>query len=50
MVVALLILALPYQLWRGVHILLMTFAGMFFAVFLSTLSAGLSRHTGIPYG
>jgi predicted PurR-regulated permease PerM len=53
MVVALLltvlILGLAYLLWSGVHVLLQAFAGVLFAIFLSALSDGLSRRTGLPY-
>jgi predicted PurR-regulated permease PerM len=49
-VVAVLILALAYLLWRGVHVLLLAFAGILFAVFLSSLSGWLSQRTGIPHG
>src|SRR6266850_2596134 len=36
--------------WRGVHVLLETFAGLLFALFLYTLSDWLSRHTQLRYG
>jgi predicted PurR-regulated permease PerM len=49
-VVVLLLLTLAYLLWRGVHVLLLAFAGMLFAIFLSALSDWLSRRTGIPHG
>jgi predicted PurR-regulated permease PerM len=49
-VVAVLILALAYLMWRGVQVLLLAFAGVLFAVFLSALSGWLSRRTGIRYG
>jgi predicted PurR-regulated permease PerM len=47
--VAVLILGLAYLLWRGVHVLLLAFAGVLLAVFLSALSGELSRRTGLPY-
>jgi predicted PurR-regulated permease PerM len=47
---AVLILAVAYLLWRGIHVLLLTFAGILFAVFLSALSGGLNQRTGIRYG
>src|SRR5438477_529176 len=46
MVVAVLILALAYLLWRGVHVLLLAFAGILFAVFLSALSGWLNQRMG----
>jgi predicted PurR-regulated permease PerM len=49
-VVAVVILAVTYLLWRGTYILLLTYAGVLFAVFLPALSGGLRRRTGIPYG
>jgi predicted PurR-regulated permease PerM len=48
-VLALLILALAYLLWRGAHVLLLAFAGLLLAVFLSALSEWLSLRTGLPY-
>jgi predicted PurR-regulated permease PerM len=49
-VVVILILALAYLLWRGLHVVLLTFAGVLFAVLLSALSGWLSRRTGISHG
>jgi predicted PurR-regulated permease PerM len=47
--VSVLILALAYLLWSGFHILLETFAGILFAIFLSSLSEWLSKRMGISY-
>jgi predicted PurR-regulated permease PerM len=47
--VLLLLLAVAYVAWSGVHVLLQAFAGVLFAVFLSALSSWLSRHAGISY-
>lgn len=47
MVVAVLILAVAYLLWRGVDVLLLTFAGILLAVLLSALSGWLSQRMGI---
>src|SRR5579871_370644 len=49
-VVVLLLLALAYLLWRGMHVLLLAFAGMLFAIFLSALSSWLSRRTTLSHG
>src|SRR5438270_6060837 len=43
------ILAVVYLMWRGVNVLLLTFAGVLFAVFLSALSDWLSKRTGLSY-
>jgi predicted PurR-regulated permease PerM len=48
--IAILLLALAYLLWRGVHVLLQAFAGVLFAVFLSALAEGLRKWTRLPYG
>jgi predicted PurR-regulated permease PerM len=48
--VALLILALAYLLWRGVHVLLEAFAGVLFAVFLSAVSTWVCERTRLSYG
>jgi predicted PurR-regulated permease PerM len=48
--VTLLILALAYVVWRGAHILLQTFAGILFAVFLSALAGHVRRYTRLSYG
>ncbi len=48
-VVTVLILLLAYLLVRGVEVLLLAFAGLLFAVFLSSLSQWLSRRTRLPY-
>jgi len=50
MLIAVLILGLTYLLWRGVHVLLQTFAGVLFAVFLCALADWLSKHTRLSYG
>jgi predicted PurR-regulated permease PerM len=47
--VSVLILAAAYLLWSGFHILLETFAGILFAIFLASLSDWLSQRTGISY-
>jgi predicted PurR-regulated permease PerM len=49
LLLALLILAVAYLAWLGVHVLLLTFAGVLFAVFLSSVSDWLSRATGLGY-
>src|SRR5438132_2481144 len=43
--ITVLILAVAYFLWRGVHVLLEAFAGVLFAVFLGALSDWLSKQT-----
>src|SRR5437660_504928 len=48
--ISVLILALAYGLWRGLHILLLAFGGVLFALFLSALSDCLSERTGMRYG
>jgi predicted PurR-regulated permease PerM len=48
--ITVLVLALSYLMWRGIHVLLQAFAGALFAVFLATLSDWLSKRTGIRYG
>jgi predicted PurR-regulated permease PerM len=48
--IVLLLLALAYAAWSGIHVLLQAFAGVLFAVFLSALSTWLSRHAGLRYG
>lgn len=48
--VSVLILAVAFLVWRGLHVFLEAFAGVLLAVFLSALSDWLSRRTGIPYG
>ena len=45
--IGILLLSLTYLLWRGVHVLLLVFAGVLFAVFLAALSDWVSRHTGL---
>jgi predicted PurR-regulated permease PerM len=47
--VAVLLLGVAYLLWRGVEVLLLAFAGVLFAVFLSALGGWLSRRSGLPY-
>lgn len=49
-VVTLLLLAVAYLLWSGIHVLLLTFAGALFALFLWSLADWLSRRTGLRYG
>jgi len=49
-VVALAIIALAYILWRSIHVLLLIFAGVLFAVFLSALATWASQRTGMTYG
>jgi predicted PurR-regulated permease PerM len=50
MLLAVLILGLTYLAWRGVHVLLQTFAGVLFAVFLAALAEWLSKHTRLSHG
>jgi len=47
--VSVLIVGIAYLIWSGIHILLEAFAGILFAIFLTTLSDGLSQRTGISY-
>jgi len=49
-VVLLLILALFYVAFRGIHILLETFAGVLFAILLSSLAEWVRRRARIRYG
>ena len=44
-----LLLAAAYLAWLGMHVLLLTFAGILFAVLLSSLSGWLSQHTGLGH-
>jgi predicted PurR-regulated permease PerM len=44
--VAMLLFATAYLLWSGIRVLLLTFAGVLFAIFLSALSDWVSRKTG----
>src|SRR5437764_3061520 len=48
--ITVLVLALTYLMWRGIHVLLQALAGALFAVFLATISDWLSKRTGIRYG
>ena len=48
--VVLLIGGTAYLMVRSAHVLLLAFAGILFALFLSTLSSWLSRRTGLGYG
>jgi predicted PurR-regulated permease PerM len=48
--VAVVILVIVYLLWLGVRILLEAFAGVLFAVFLTTLSGWVSRVTKLRHG
>lgn len=50
LLITILLAFLTYVLWEGLHILLETFAGLLFALFLATLSTWLSDHTRIRYG
>ena len=50
MVVALLIIALAYLLWSGIHVLMLAFAGVLFAIFLSALTNWVSQQTKWPRG
>ncbi len=47
--VSVLLLTVAYVCWRGIHVLLQAFAGVLFALFLTTLSDWLSRHTKLSY-
>jgi predicted PurR-regulated permease PerM len=47
--IAVLIGAVAYFLWRGAHVLLLAFAGVLLAVFLAALADWLSRHTRLSY-
>lgn len=49
-VVLLLLLAVAYLLWSGIHVLLLAFAGTLVAIFLWSLSDWLSQRTGMRYG
>ena len=48
--ITLLLLTVAYVLWRGVHVLLVVFAGILFAVFLSALAEWLSSHSRLRRG
>lgn len=48
--IVLLVGAVAYLMWQGIHVLLLAFAGVLFAVFLSALSDWLSEHIGCRYG
>jgi predicted PurR-regulated permease PerM len=47
--ITVLILGVAYLVWSGLNVLLLTFAGILFAVFLSSLSLWLSGWTGWAY-
>jgi predicted PurR-regulated permease PerM len=47
--VSALILAVAYLVWSGIDVLLEAFAGVLFAIFLSTLTTWLSQHTRIAH-
>jgi predicted PurR-regulated permease PerM len=47
--ISVLILAVAYFLWRGVHVLLEAFAGVLLAVFLAALSDWVSKYTRLSY-
>jgi len=48
--ITLLLLTVAYVLWRGVHVLLVVFAGVLFAVFLSALTEWLTKHSRLSRG
>lgn len=48
--VTILLIGLTALIWTGIHFLLMAFAGLLFAVFLSTLAGWLARFTPLSYG
>jgi predicted PurR-regulated permease PerM len=48
-VLTVLILAVAYFCWSGIHVLLLAFAGVLLAVLLATLSGWLNEKTGWPY-
>jgi predicted PurR-regulated permease PerM len=48
--VTLLIVALAYVLWSGINVVLETFAGVLFGIFLEALARRVGRHTGLSYG
>lgn len=48
--ITVLLVSLALMAWRGVHVLLESFAGVLFAIFLSSLADWLCRRTGIRYG
>lgn len=47
--ITLLIAAIAYLLWRGIHVLLQAFAGVLLALFLAALSEWVSKHTHLSY-
>ncbi len=49
LLLTILFVAAAYLAWVGMHVLLLTFAGILFAVFLSSVSRWLSLHTGVGY-
>lgn len=48
--IALVLATVAYVLWWGIHILLETFAGVLFGLFLASLADWLSRWTRVRYG
>jgi predicted PurR-regulated permease PerM len=50
LLIGILFLFLTYVLWQGLRVLLETFAGLLFALFLTTLSNWVSSHTRLRYG
>ena len=47
--VTVLLLALAYLLWSGIHVVLLAFAGALFGLFLVTLSEWVQKRLGISY-
>ncbi|HZU36122.1 MAG TPA: hypothetical protein VFA18_09445, partial [Gemmataceae bacterium] len=47
--IAILLVGLTALIWAGIHYLLMAFAGLLFAVFLSALSNWVGRYTHLSY-
>ena len=47
--ITVLLLALAFMMWKGVHVLLQAFAGVLFAIFLTALSGWLSKVSGLSY-
>jgi predicted PurR-regulated permease PerM len=48
--IAILLLGLTALLWTGIHYLLMAFAGLLFAVFLTALANWVTQHTHLAHG
>lgn len=49
LLLAILLVAAAYLAWVGMRVLLLIFAGILFAVFLSSMSSWLSTRTGLSY-